>query len=73
VGIPQLIQDAFQRREVLKAFAWSLRNMFILYTCLAAVAMVASVFIKHQRLNTEHTETKTGSPYAECFCFPRGV
>ncbi|KAK6604443.1 hypothetical protein QC760_004063 [Botrytis cinerea] len=60
VGIPQLIQDAFQRREVLKAFAWSLRNMFILYTCLAAVAMVASVFIKHQRLNTEHTETKTG-------------
>jgi hypothetical protein len=27
---------------------------------LAVVAMVASVFIKHRNLNTEHTETKTG-------------
>lgn len=60
VGITQLIQDASQRQAVLEAFAWSMRNMFILYTCLAAVAVVASVFIKHQNLNTEHTETKTG-------------
>ncbi len=60
VGIPQSIQDASQRQVVLEAFAWSMRNMFILYTCLAAVAVVASVFIKHQKLNTEHTETKTG-------------
>ncbi|KAF4629725.1 hypothetical protein G7Y89_g8421 [Cudoniella acicularis] len=60
VGIPRSIQDASQRQVVLEAFAWSMRNMFILYTCLAAVAMVASVFIKHRKLNTEHTETKTG-------------
>ena len=60
VGIPQSIQDASQRQAVLEAFAWSMRNMFILYTCLSAVAMVASVFIKHQTLSTEHTETKTG-------------
>ena len=60
VGIPRSIQDASQRQVVLEAFAWSMRNMFILYTCLAALAMVASVFIKHRKLNTEHTETKTG-------------
>lgn len=52
--------DSPQRQVVLEAFAWSMRNMFIMYTCLAAVAMIASVFIKHRRLNTEHTETKTG-------------
>jgi len=60
VAIPQSIQDASQRQVILEAFAWSIRNMFILYTCLAAVAVVASVFIKHEKLNTEHTETKTG-------------
>jgi hypothetical protein len=27
---------------------------------LAAIAVVASVFIKHEKLNTEHTEMKTG-------------
>ncbi len=60
VGITQSIQDSSQRQVVLEAFAWSLRNMFILYTALAAVAMIVSVFIKHQNLSTEHTETKTG-------------
>ncbi|KAH8753134.1 MFS multidrug transporter-like protein [Hyaloscypha finlandica] len=61
VAITQSIQDASQLQVVLKAFAWSMRNMFILYTCLAAIAIVASVFIKHEKLNTEHTETKTGT------------
>ena len=60
VAITQSIQDVSQRQVVLEAFAWSMRNMFILYTCLAAIAIVASVFIKHENLNTEHTETKTG-------------
>ena len=60
VAITRSIQNASQRQVVLEAFAWSMRNMFILYTCLAAVAMVAGVFIKHRKLNTEHTETKTG-------------
>lgn len=60
VAITQSIQDVSQRQVVLEAFAWSMRNMFILYTCLAAIAIVASVFIKHEKLNTEHTETKTG-------------
>lgn len=63
VGITKTIQDASQREVILEAFAHSMRNIFILYTCLAAVAVVASVFIKHQQLNTEHTETKTGLQY----------
>lgn len=60
VGITHSIQDTSQRQVVLDAFAWSMRNMFILYTGLAAIAVVASVLIKHRNLNTEHTETKTG-------------
>ena len=60
VGITASIQDASQRQVVLEAFAWSLRNMFIIYTCLAAVAMIGSAFIRHRDLNTEHTETTTG-------------
>lgn len=60
VEIIQTIQDAAQRQVVQDAFAWSLRNMFIMYTCMAAVAMVASAFIKQRHLSTEHTETKTG-------------
>ncbi|KAB5572146.1 MFS multidrug transporter-like protein [Coniochaeta sp. 2T2.1] len=60
VAITQSIQDPAQRQAVLEAFAWSTRNLFIMYTSLAAVAMFASVFIKHSKLNKEHTETKTG-------------
>ncbi|RDW68176.1 hypothetical protein BP6252_09572 [Coleophoma cylindrospora] len=60
VAITKSIQNASQRHVVLEAFAWSIRNMFILYTCLAAIAVVASTFIKHEKLNMEHTETKTG-------------
>lgn len=61
-NITHSIQDASgpQRQVILEAFAWSMRNMFIMYTSVAAIAMVASVFIKHRNLNTEHTETKTG-------------
>ncbi|KAH7128986.1 major facilitator superfamily domain-containing protein [Dactylonectria macrodidyma] len=60
VGITSSIQDVLQRQVVLEAFAWSMRNMFIMYTCLAAVALLASAFIKHRDLNVEHTETTTG-------------
>ena len=60
VEIVKSIQDAAQRQVVQDAFAWSLRNMFIMYTCVAPVGMVASIFIKQRHLSTEHTETKTG-------------
>ena len=60
VDIIKSIHDVAQRRVVQDAFAWSIRNMFIMYTCVAAVAMVASAFIKQRNMSTEHTETKTG-------------
>ncbi|KAF5861545.1 hypothetical protein ETB97_012871 [Aspergillus alliaceus] len=60
VEIVKSIQDIAQRRAVQTAFAWSLRNMFILYTAIAAVGLVASAFIKQRHMSTEHTETKTG-------------
>jgi MFS family permease len=60
VDIVKTIPDATQRRVVQDAFAWSVRNIFILYTCVAAVTVVASLFIKQRHMSTEHTETKTG-------------
>lgn len=52
--------DPAQRRAVEGAFAWSIRNMFIMYTCIAAVGLVASAFVKQRHMSKEHTETKTG-------------
>ncbi|KAL1987062.1 hypothetical protein VTN96DRAFT_4936 [Rasamsonia emersonii] len=49
-----------QRQAIKDAFAWSLRNMWILYMSVAAVGMVASAFVSKQRLSKEHVETKTG-------------
>jgi len=42
------------------AFALSLRNMFIFYTCLSGLGTILSPFIKARVLSTEHTEHKTG-------------
>lgn len=60
IGIPQTLDDPLQRRVVLEAFAFSMRNVFILYTAIAGVGVVACLFIKHNELKTEHTETRTG-------------
>jgi len=34
--------------------------MWIFYTCISALAIVASAFIKRQILSKEHVETRTG-------------
>lgn len=60
VDIVKSMQDVMQRQAVLDSFAWSLKNIFIMYTCVAAVAMIASTFMKQRNLRTEHTETRTG-------------
>ncbi|KAK4548540.1 hypothetical protein LTR36_009450 [Oleoguttula mirabilis] len=60
VEIIGTIQDHTQRRAVLDAFAESLRNIWIMYTCIAAIGLVAAAFIKQTNLSTDHTETKTG-------------
>jgi hypothetical protein len=50
-----------QQQEVVKeAFAWSLRNMWILYAGVAVCGLVASFFIEKQVLGRHHVETKTG-------------
>ncbi|KAL4752607.1 hypothetical protein BDW72DRAFT_211594 [Aspergillus terricola var. indicus] len=54
------ITDSLQREAVKRAFAWSIRNIWILYTALAAVGLVASFFITQRHLSKEHVETKTG-------------
>lgn len=54
------IRDIGQRTAVEDAFAWSMRNMWILFTCISGIALAVSVLIKHKDLSKEHTETRTG-------------
>ncbi|KAH8705495.1 putative MFS transporter [Talaromyces proteolyticus] len=56
------IADPVQRRAVRDAFSWSLRNLWIMYTCIAVISVVASMFVRktHLSKDEEHTETKTG-------------
>ncbi|KAE8148644.1 major facilitator superfamily domain-containing protein [Aspergillus avenaceus] len=54
------VEDPLQRQAVLNAYSASIRNMFILYTAVAAVGVLASPFIKQRHMSTEHKETKTG-------------
>lgn len=56
----KFITDPEQLLAVREAFAWSLRNMWILYTCMSAVGVFFSAFILKTKLNKEHVETKTG-------------
>ncbi|RAL03639.1 MDR family MFS transporter [Aspergillus ibericus CBS 121593] len=60
VNAVRSVQDPTQRRAVADAYAWSLRNMWILYAAMAACGFVASAFITRQHLSDEHVETKTG-------------
>lgn len=60
VEIIDTIKDEAQRRAVKDAYAWSLRNLWIMYTGIAAVGFVLSAFISHADLSKDHTETKTG-------------
>ncbi|KAL4802938.1 major facilitator superfamily domain-containing protein [Aspergillus unguis] len=54
------IQDPLQRLVVQEAFAWSIRNIWILYTALAGVGTLGSFFIRKRMLSQEHVETRTG-------------
>ena len=60
VMVISTLQDPAQKLVVKEAFAWSLRNMWILYTSGAVCGIVATAFISKQVLGREHTETKTG-------------
>ena len=57
--IPSIANDV-QKLAVKEAFAWSLRNFWIMCTCMAACGILASPFITKTKLAKEHTETRTG-------------
>ena len=54
------INEQSQKLAVKEAFAWSLRNTWILYTCIAILGLVAGGFVGKRELSREHVETKTG-------------
>ena len=60
VELVKSINNQVQAKAVEEAYAWSLRNMWVMFTCLAGLGFVASTFIKHRDLSKEHTETRTG-------------
>lgn len=58
--IIQNISDPDKVRAVADAFSSSFRNIWIMYSCIAGVAVIASAFVTKQPLSDEHTETRTG-------------
>ncbi|KPI39736.1 putative transporter [Cyphellophora attinorum] len=60
VMLTHTITDPTQRDVVKDAFAWSLRNMWIMYTVIAFLGVISSGFVKQKELSKEHTETVTG-------------
>ncbi|KAL8691558.1 MAG: hypothetical protein Q9218_003237 [Villophora microphyllina] len=60
VLIIRTVADITQKLAIKEAFAWSLRNMWILYTCMAILGVVASAFVEKRELSKEHVETRTG-------------
>lgn len=60
VGVVKGLRDPVQRVAVQDAFAASLRSMFIFYTAVAGVGLVAGVFLTQREMSREHVETKTG-------------
>ncbi|KAE9967482.1 hypothetical protein EG328_008172 [Venturia inaequalis] len=51
---------ASQKSQVRAIFADSMRNLWIMYVCVSAVALVVSLLITKQALNREHETTRTG-------------
>jgi len=60
VMLIEKIGDPMQRQAVKDAFVWSMRNMWIFTTGVAALATVATVFVRKEFLSKVHTETITG-------------
>jgi len=60
VNLIATIANQAQRLAVKQAFAWSLRNFWIMCTCMAACGLIAGGFVRKKELSKEHTETQTG-------------
>ena len=59
------LSDPTEKFIVKEAFAWSLRNIWILCTCMIFCGLLFSLFIKKKTLSKEHVETKTGLSKAD--------
>ena len=59
-SVLSILSDPMQRLVVKEAFAWSLRNIWILCTCLIFCGLLFSLFIERTALSEEHVETRTG-------------
>jgi hypothetical protein len=60
IGLIPKISDPAQQLVVKQAFAWSLRNLWILCSGMAALGLIAAALVTQRELSKEHTETTTG-------------
>jgi len=60
INLIATISDGTQKLAVKQAFAWSLRDIWILCTCMAACGIVAGALVTKKELTRKHTETRTG-------------
>lgn len=60
VDFIKTVRNTTQLQAVREAFAWSLRNMWILYTGMCGVGIFACAFMTKAQLHKEHVETRTG-------------
>lgn len=60
VMVPSTLKNPTWEFAAKQAFAWATRNMWIMLTVVAFLALVASFFVEAAHLGTEHVETVTG-------------
>ncbi|KAL4905576.1 hypothetical protein BDW74DRAFT_17936 [Aspergillus multicolor] len=60
VDVVKGLSSEGQREVVRSVFSTSLRNMFIFYTVIAGVALLAGFSIRHKKMREGHVETRTG-------------
>ena len=60
VMLPSTLENPAWEFAAKQVFAWATRNMWIMLTVIAFLALVASLFIEAAHLGTEHVETVTG-------------
>lgn len=60
VALPSTLDNPAWEFAAKQAFAWATRNMWIMLTVIAFLALVASFFVEAAHLGTDHVETVTG-------------
>ena len=60
VALAGQLTDPLQQAAVKEAFSFALRNMWIMYTVLAALGLLSGIFVGKAKLCSDHVETVTG-------------